>query len=98
MEAVKKRITYRQLNIKRHRSNSWFIALSTGVLQDLQDSPSKEKFKRTVNKQVNSYWTTRISGSVMLLLVCVIYMLVNFAMVEDILLYGLLVMLERFRE
>ena len=72
MEAVEKRIAYRQLNIKGHRSNSWFIAIRelcvkydlTNPLELLQDPPSKESWKRTVNKQVNSYWTTRIGRSV----------------------------------
>ena len=67
--SIEKRIAHRQLNIKGQKSNSWFVALRElcfkydlpQPLDILNDPPGKEKWKRIVNKQVNGYWTARLS-------------------------------------
>ena len=67
--SIEKRIARRQLNIKGQKSNSWFVALRElcfkydlpQPLDILNDPPGKEKWKRIVNKQVNGYWTARLS-------------------------------------
>ena len=67
--SIEKRIAHRQMNIKGQKSNSWFVALRElsfmcnlpQPLDILKDPPGKEKWKGIVNKQVNGYWTARLS-------------------------------------
>ena len=73
-ESVEKQVAYRQLSIKGHKSNSWFVAIREicfkyeliHPLELLQDPPRKETWKRTVNKQVNGYWSDRIRSNALL--------------------------------
>ena len=70
-DSIEKQIAYRQLSIKGCKSNSWFVAIKelcfkyelSYPLDLLQDPPSKESWKRTVNKQVNNYWVERICNN-----------------------------------
>ena len=73
-ESIEKQVAYRQLSIKGHKSNSWFVAIREicfkyeliHPLELLQDPPGKETWKRTVNKQVNGYWSDRIRSNALL--------------------------------
>ncbi|MCG7879544.1 MAG: reverse transcriptase family protein [Candidatus Thiodiazotropha taylori] len=66
--AIEKQIAYRQLNIKGHKSNSWFVMLKELCFKyDLPhplailDNPyGKEAWRRTVNKHVHDHWVNRI--------------------------------------
>ena len=69
--ATEKRLARRQLAVKNHRSNSWYIAMRKILVKnnlpscwDLPDNPpKKEHWRRMVNKHVNEQWAARIKQS-----------------------------------
>ena len=103
-DSIEKEVAYRQLNIKSHKSNSWFVAIKelcfkyelSYPLDLIQDSPSKESWKRRLaSRSIITGWrefvTTHPSTQVW-----DIYMRTNIGMGKDTLWYRLLVTLERF--
>ena len=69
--ATEKRLARRQLAVKDHKSNSWYIAVRKILVKynlpscwDLLDNPpKKEHWRRLVNKHVNEQWAAWIKQS-----------------------------------
>ena len=69
--SIQKQLAKRQLAVKDYRSNSWYVAVRKILVRfnlpsccDLLDNPpSKEHWRRMVNKQVNELWSSQIQQS-----------------------------------